>query len=331
VYAVSSITLAALDFGGFAIVYGNIIQSVVLLTSLVVLAGWREWLTPRALTWRRTRDVIRFGIPVGITELFDVGARTIDNLLFSYRFGTGPTALYNIAYNLADIPAVQIGENVSSVLLPSMAKIEPERRLPVLVRSTALLSLIVFPMAVGLGVVAEPLCTVLLAVEWHAAAPLLTLLAALSVFRPQSWVISSYLRVEDRNVPATATEVLKVAVLVVGILLFPSPLWACLAVGLAFAAQTVALIAVVCRINGISPWRFAPGFLGPLAACATMTAVVLGTRYGMTMAGWDHPLLALLVEMAVGAVVYVPAAFVLCPALARDLLGLLRSSFGRGR
>ena len=72
------------------------------------------------------------------------------------------TGLYNLAYNLADIPAIYIGEQLALVLLPSMASLPPERRPRALERSTALLSLIIFPLAVGLGLVADPLIALVL-------------------------------------------------------------------------------------------------------------------------------------------------------------------------
>ena len=69
---------------------------------------------------------------------------------------------YNLAYNVADVPAVQVGEQIGDVLLPSFAKLEPAARKAALVRSTGLLALVTFPLAVGLGAIAQPLVDALL-------------------------------------------------------------------------------------------------------------------------------------------------------------------------
>ena len=99
--------------------------------------------------------------------------------------------VYNMAFNLADIPAVQVGEQIALVLLPSMAELPRDRRAAALERSTALLSLVLFPLAVGLGLVAHALIAVILpANQWQEVAPLLTVLACISVFRPITWVLS---------------------------------------------------------------------------------------------------------------------------------------------
>jgi lipopolysaccharide exporter len=329
-YVATSLTLAGVfHMGGYAIVIGNIVQALVILTVLVAAAGVSEWLTPCRITWSRTRDMMRFGVPLNFETALGVASRMVDNLMFSYRFGAGSMGLYNMAYNLADIPATHIGEHISSVLLPSMSKIKRERRPEVLIRSTALLALLIFPMAVGLGVVADPLIALLLPDEWQGVAPLLTVLAVLSIFRPVSWVVASYLKVAERTGIMFWMEAFKVTLLLTGIALLPTPVWASTSVGVAFGAHSLAMVLSVAYLDKISPARFVPGFLGPLAACVPMAAAVLGTRHGLPWLGVDSALVSLLVEIAVGAAVYVPSALLLAPGTARDMLSLLRSTYGR--
>ena len=102
--------------------------------------------------------------------------------------------MYNLAYNLADVPAIQVGEQVGDVLVPSFARMEPERRPAALLRSLTLLGLVVFPLAVGLGAVAETVVRALLDPRWHPVAPMLMVLSALSVTRPIGWTVTSYLQ-----------------------------------------------------------------------------------------------------------------------------------------
>lgn len=330
-YVATSLVLAGIyHLGGDAIVIGNIVQSLVILTVVVLATQWRQWLLPCRITWQRTRDMIRFGLPLNFETALHVASRNVDNLVFSSRFGAAPVALYNMAYNLADIPATQVGEHISSVLLPSMSKIKPEHRPDVLVRSTALLAILIFPMAVGLGVVADPLIRVLLDDQWYGVAPFLTVLAVLSVFRPVSWVAASYLKVAQRTGLMFWMEALKVVLLLAGIAVFPTPVWACVSVGIAFGAHSLAMLIAVGRYDKISLSRFLPGFVGPLLACAAMAAAVLAARHGLLYLGLKSPLAGLIIEIAVGAAAYVPSAFIFAPRTARDLLQLLRKAYGHG-
>lgn len=330
-FGVSTLGLAYAGFGGHSILIGNIVQGGLLLWIVSAAAGWQSWLRPCRLSWQRIRDMLRFGTPLNFHTLLHIIAHTWDSLVLSYRFGMSQMGLYSKAYSLADIPASHVGEHIGGVLLPSMAKIEPGRRIDVLIRSTAILGVLIFPMGVGLGVIAAPLVQVLLPASWQGVTPFLMVLASMSVFRPLTWVVDSYLKVTDRTRLLFLGELLKVTFLFVAIWFAPGPVWAGAGVGAAFALQSVFLVVVLAMADGVSPMRFLPGFLGPLLACGVMAAAVLGVRYGLHALGLDIAILELLIDVVVGAVVYVPAAFLCAPAVTRDVLGLLRKSFGRGR
>ena len=326
VYTVTAVLLAALGFGGMSIVYGNLVQSIVVVFILMRASGIRSWATPAPLRWARIKDMLRYGVPLGLQGMAHNASRYWDNLAVSHFFGAGATGVYNMAYNLADIPAIQVGEQVALVLLPSMAELPRDRRAAALERSTALLSIVIFPLAVGLGFVSHALISVILpANQWQEVAPLLTVLACLSVFRPITWVLSAYMEAEDKTNRLMFLEFLKLIVLLGGIaLLAPYGLRiAACAVGIAFGVCAIGGVALVVR-EGPHPGRLAIGFLQPLAACAVMGAAVWLVHRGLVLAGIAHPGVYLVAEIVAGALTYVGAALVLCPTTSRDLLTLSR-------
>src|SRR5262249_38749906 len=150
VYSATSVALAVAGWGAMAIVIANVARSAVRCAVYAIAADRREWLTPAPLQGAVVRDLLRFGVPLWIGASSGFASRRVDNLLFTIFFGDAAAGMYNIAYNLADIPAVTVGEQIGDVLLPSFAKMEPAKRGDALVRSTALLGLIMFPLAVGL-------------------------------------------------------------------------------------------------------------------------------------------------------------------------------------
>jgi PST family polysaccharide transporter len=325
-FTVSALPLAALGWGGWSLVVANILKSIVAVWILVAAAGVRSWAAPARLSLARTKDMLRFGVPLGIQGAAHQASRYWDNLAISYWFGTGALGAYNMAYNLADIPAVQAGEQIALVLLPSMAELPPSRRPRALERSTALLSLVIFPLAIGLGLVAHPLIAWILPKnEWQEVAPLLAVLACLSVFRPITWVLSAYMEAEQKTGRLMFLELAKVVLLIAGIgLLAPLGLRvAAGAVGLAFGLTAIAGIAMVVR-HGPSPARLVAAFVQPPAACAVMGVTVWLAHRGLHLAGVDRPALILLVMIAIGAVTYVGAALVICRETSRDLLQLLQ-------
>jgi PST family polysaccharide transporter len=330
-YTVVALSLAALGNGGWSIIIANIVQSVVMLAVLIRAAGFASWATPARLRWARFKDMLKFGVPLGIQGVAHGASRYWDNLAISYFFGPGATGAYNMAYNLADIPAIQVGEQIALVLMPSMAELPPERRPRALERSSAMLSLIIFPLAVGLGLIAYPLISLILpANDWQDVAPLLAILACLSVFRPITWVLSAYLEAESKTNRLMFLEIGKIVLLIGGIAaLHGQGLHAAsTAVGIAFGATALAGIALVMR-EGPSPRRLAAGFLQPLAACAVMAAAVWGAHQLLVLTHLDHAAIQLVVMIVVGALTYVAAALVICRDTARDLVGLARKALRR--
>lgn len=329
-FTATALPLAAMGYGGWSMVIANIVKSIVQVWILVQAAGFRSWFTPTKLRWERAKDMLKFGVPLGIQGIAHMASRYWDNLAISRFFGTAPLGAYNMAYNLADIPAVQVGEQIALVLLPSISELPPERRPRALERSTALLSMVIFPLAVGLGLIAYPLIAWILPKnDWQQVAPLLTILACLSVFRPITWVLSAYLEAESKTNRLMFLELLKIGLLVLGIAaLHPFGLHvAAFAVGIAFGFTALLGIAVVVR-EGVS-WRaLASGFLRPLAACGVMAIVVLVVDRGLDAAG-AHVAIQLAVEIVAGGIAYVVAAFVFAKETAIDLLQLVKKALRR--
>ena len=209
VFTFTSVALAVKGWGGMAIVAGNLARETVGTVAFVALAPRGEWLAPSKLNRKTTRDLFRFGTPLWLSTNAHFAAAWWDNLLMSGIFGTARMGLYNYAYNIANVPAVNIGEPIGDVLLPSFARLKTEKMADVLRRSTALLALIVFPLAVGLGVVAPTLVAAILPAKWQPMAPYLTVLSALSVARPIGWTVASYLQARDRPVALMWLELFK--------------------------------------------------------------------------------------------------------------------------
>lgn len=331
-YSAVSLGLAMVGVGGMSLVWGNIARSVIRSGALMAAVEAKDWLKPHKLSRETTRTLLKFGLPFAVSANAAFASRRWDNLIVSALFGPAVLGSYNMAYNLADIPAVQVGEQMNGVLLPAMSSLEPAARKAAVVRSTGLMALAVFPLAVGLGTVARSLIALILSPEWQGVAPLLSVLAVLSVVRPMGWSVFSYLASYGRNRTLMALEAAKVVLLFGCILSFAhlGPVWTAGSVGIAFGAQSLITIGVVVYLDKLPAWPMALAFIRPLAACAAMAAAVLGTRAGLEAAGVDHPAILTPVEIAVGVVTYIPAAFVFARPIARDFVVQLKRALKRG-
>jgi O-antigen/teichoic acid export membrane protein len=193
--------------------------------------------------------------------------------------------------------------------------------------------LLVAPLAFGLGAVAPALVRTFFDKRWAGIEVELTILSVLSAVRPIGWVGSAYLQVEDRPRVIMILEIAKTVAVVVVMHLFagwmprrfgPGEAWACVAVGLVFAADAFLYMAVI-RWTSRIPLRAQLAALAPpVAACVPMVLAVAALEG--TLAGAAPPGLRLAVEVAVGAIVFVPSALLLAPGAAREFLALLSAA-----
>ncbi len=339
VYSGLSVALAAAGSGawwggGNAVVIASIARSAVRLGALSTVTPRREWLSPCRITWARTRELFAFGLPMSVATLAGFGARRWDNLVFSHHFGEGAAGVYNLAYNLADIPATQIGETIGDVLVPSFAQMDSEaRRKKALMLSMRQMMLLVAPLAFGLGAVAPALCRALFDRRWAGIEVEIAILSVLSAVRPIGWIGSSYLQVQNRPRAIMILESLKTASVVGLMSLFawlaprfgaPGEPWACAAVGLAFGLNALGYMAIFKVTEGL-PLRTQLAEMGPpVLACVPMVAAV--ALFERAFAASVPAGARLAMEIALGALTFVPSALLLAPETSRELLGLLQKA-----
>jgi PST family polysaccharide transporter len=322
-YTGGSLALAMRGWGGMSIVLGNVARSVVKGTIIIAAADRRDWLAPAPLRRDTLKVLTSYGAVVSLGGFAAFAARRWDNLLVSRFFGPAVLGAYNLAYNLADVPAVQVGEQVTDVMLSSFAQMEPERRKSALLRSMGLIALIMFPLAAGLGAVAPTLVATVFRPEWADVAPMLMFLSVLSVPRPIAGAIGAYLQAVGRARAATILECVHLVLLLAALATIgrAGPLFACGAVGATFVVRALANMWTVRASDGIPIRRFLAPLLAPLLACLPMVAAVVGIRLALgetALPGW----MQLAAEVVAGALVYVAAALVIAREASRDLLRL---------
>jgi lipopolysaccharide exporter len=331
-YTAVSVGAAVLGMGAMAIVVGNLARSGSRVLVLLKLVSWREWLAPCRLRMKTFARIARFGLPISIGQLVGFGLRRWDNLVVSLLHGAAVVGPYNLAYNLADIPAVQIGEQITDALQVSFAGEQDSDPIQRLLRSIAVLAFIMTPMAVGLGAVAPTLAALFLDQRWAGVGPMLVWLSVISFPRPLSGAVASYMQVRNRRRAFLALEVFTLVTLFATLFTLgrPGPLYACAAVGLTFALRLLLAGVLLRRLDGVPLAAFFGPQLPPLVAALVMAAAVTGTRIGLARVGIPGGL-SLAAQLTVGAVVYLAAARVVARATWDQAVLLLRRALTRRR
>ncbi|HEY7955649.1 MAG TPA: oligosaccharide flippase family protein [Polyangia bacterium] len=330
-YTFVSVGTAMMGWGGMAIVAGNIARAAVRLTFMLVAVDRRDWLTPCRIKLATIWMLVRYGIAVSLGAFATFASRRWDNLLVSRYFGPAILGAYNLAYNLADIPAVQVGEQITDVLLTAFSQLEHGKRSAVLVRACNTLALVMFPLAAGLGAVAPTITAAFFPQKWIEVGPMLLFLSALSAPRPIGAAIAAYL--QSRNNPRAVMwiEMFNLALVCGGIASYGriGYDWACIAVGVAFTARALVYMWAVKRTDRIPIGAFLNGMWRPLLACVPLVCGVLAVRHAFAQTGWHSMTLRLGAEVVTGGLMYLAGAWVIAPRASRELIDVLRDALSR--
>ena len=166
-FSVSSIGLALAKFGVLSLIFGQLIRSLCTVFILFLIFR-RIWLPRLHLSIKEIKSYISFGA-------FQMGERTVDYLrdnidyIIIGRF-LGPEALgfYTLAYQLITFPLSKINPIITRVAFPAFSRIQDDnsRMRSGYCKVINYISMLSFPMLVGMLVVAPEFIRLLYGAKW---------------------------------------------------------------------------------------------------------------------------------------------------------------------
>jgi PST family polysaccharide transporter len=277
---------------------------------------------------------VTYGVPIMIAIVTDNATKRWDNLVVSRLFGAGVVGAYNYAYNLAETPISYVAEHIGEVLMPSFSRMAPDQRDRAAIASASLMSLVVSPLGVGLGAVAPTAVAAFFNPAWQERmTPMLAILSVMFVFRPMTWSATAYVQAVQRTRVLMLSSVARAVLVLAGVGVcgyLGGPNWACIGAGIGFFVTTVATIAAAAQATSLPILGYLRAVAQPLMPCVPMYLAVLAVERGLAAAG--APLVAsLVVQILVGAIVYVAAAFALLRPTVDELIRAARTAIHRKR
>jgi O-antigen/teichoic acid export membrane protein len=320
---IGAVVLALLDTGAWAIIAQQIATATVASVLLWRASSWR----PRLLFSRASaRDLGGFSTYLVGHRLLYYMHQNADRLLVGRFIGTAALGAYAVAYNVILQPASRIAQPVQRVLTPAFSRMqdEPERIAALWAKAARLVGAIAIPALGGLVVVAADFVPVVLGSQWHAAVPVIQLLAWVGMVQAVQAINVEILIARDRtrtlfrySMAFTAAHVTAFAI---------GLQWGIVGVAAAFAVSTTLvepiLTVLTARAIGVSPWVFVRAIAGVAQATGAMCAVLLGVRWMLVEAAAPAGV-RLVTLAAVGAVVLIPLVAWRAPEVWRDLRSLL--------
>lgn len=169
------IGLALVNFGVWALVFQQLLYSII---STVFLLFTVEWKPRLFVNLKRIKYLFSFGWKLLCSGLIDTVYNNIYELIIGKKFSQASLAYYSKAKQFPSLVVDNINSSVSSVMLTTLAKVQDNREevKKILKKSIIVSSTILFPMMFGLVAIAEPLVLFLLTDKWKDCIHLMQLL-----------------------------------------------------------------------------------------------------------------------------------------------------------
>ncbi len=226
--------------------------------------------------------------------------------------GPASLGLYNISYEIANMPTTDLSASINRALLPGFAKIETENELQTIYgNAMGVLALLALPAAAGVYAVAPFLVPVALGVKWMESTVLVEILAfngAVILFHSS---IGAVLMARGYPSDMTKTNVLYVLLLLGMLAAFVPSHGAAGAASAALATSvmmTPVFLYLIKQRIGVAAERFARAIIRPALASILMALIVRWALpdYERSMA-MEHAAYLLIGGVVLGATVYAGA------------------------
>lgn len=315
------VVLALSGFGAWSLVLGYLVGAIARTATLWILVSFRPKLR---FTGEHLGSLFRLG---GVLTLVDVGsafAQNIDYLFVGRVLGATSLGLYTIGFRLPELLIMNIAVVAADVLFPAYSILNRERLEMGFLTSLRYLAAMVFPLGIGLAVLAHPFVLDLFGPHWYGSITVTQILAAYAVLTTLNIPAGTIYKVTGRARILLYVTVPYLIALFLTLLLFAHQGILAVAICMTACQGAVAmvLIAIAGKILRVPYLRIARVMSAPLAAALGMGAVVfLITK--LVHSSWP----ALLIGGTVGAVVYTALLWLLARDIPDRLLTTVSSRF----
>lgn len=304
---VSGVMLAFYGWGVWALVFQRLIMSVFGGGALWLCSFWRpRW----QFSWHSFRELFAYGYKMLFSGLLHTLYLNMYSLVIGKFFSVAALGYYNRASALGQFPVQNFGNVVQKVLFPIQCRFQDDA-----VKFNALFriylrvsSFLLFPLMIGLAVLAAPVVSWMLSDKWLDMVPLLQILCLALMWYPVMQANVSVLDAKGRSDWHFRSELLKkgVAVLILLATLPGGVLWVCWGMMLYSFVDWGIVIAYSRRLTGIG---YREQFR--LVLPSLSLSLLMGALVAWLVSGIDAVALRLLVGGGVGGAFYVGMAFLL--------------------
>ncbi|MEG2164083.1 MAG: lipopolysaccharide biosynthesis protein [Bacteroidales bacterium] len=220
VTGIVGIAMAYNGYGVWAIVFPSVIGA----TTRCLMLWWiSRWRPSPVFSVKSFKELFSFGSKLLASGLLDTIYNNIYPIVIGKKFAAAELGYYSRADAYSQLPATTVTGVLSRVTFPMVCEIQNDNeRLERVYRQLLRLSaFIVFPIMIGLAVLARPLIILMITAKWEMCIPMLQILCFALMWYPTHALNLSLLQVKGRSDMFLKLEIIKkiigVAVILVAI------------------------------------------------------------------------------------------------------------------
>lgn len=275
-----AVILAFLGFGVWALIYRSLFKVTARTLLLWTAGNWR----PRFLfNTTAIKELGRFGVNLTATNFISYLANKLDVLLIGKMLGDSSLGLYNRGGRFQRTPVKLIKRQIGAVVFPALSHLndQPKKQVQIYLQLSGLLTMIMFPVLVGLFCVAEEFVIILFQKKWAGLIPLFKIFSLGSIFTTIGFPGSVFL-IKDRTglqlKLTTYTRIIRIVGVLIGISFGTIEAVAIAVVSTNMIGALVMNISAM-KVMDISGIVFLRTFLPVSLICAVMAIVVLTAEH----------------------------------------------------
>jgi O-antigen/teichoic acid export membrane protein len=318
----TGITAALLGAGAWALV---VQQIAIALAGTILLWTCTSWRPHFVFSWRSLRDLSGYGLNLVGWQVLSFGRNNADNILIGRFLGSAALGQYGLAFNLMFLPISRLIIPVQDTLFPAFSRWQEDldRIGRAWLRALQLVTAVLAPALLGIAAVAPDAVDVFFGPKWHAAVPIIQLLALVSLAYCLAQLGHRVFGALDQTGFVFRFALVETP-LTIGS--FAAGLhWGLVGVAICYAVVSVPLQALyvgfTAKALAVRPATVCRSLSGVALATAVMVTACFLVRLSLVSVHVATPA-RLFVEIATGIVVYGLSSAIFQPQVVREIRGL---------
>jgi len=323
--AFAGITMAYIGMGVWALVAQQLSNALMDTLILWITVKWR----PKMIfSWQRLKAMLSYGWKLLVSSLLDTIYNNLRNLVIGKIYSAVDLAYYNQGDRFPKLIVTNINTSIDSVLLPTMSRAQDEKNhvKSMTQRAIKTSTYVMAPLMMGLAFCGVPIIKLILTDKWLPCVPFLRIFCITYMFYPIHTANLNAIKAMGRSDLFLKLEVMKK---IMGMAILLSTMW----FGVMAMAYSLLLGSVLSQIINSWPNRklLNYGYLEQLKDI--LPGILLAVFMGVCVyfVGYIKlpTILVLIVQIIVGAIMYIGLSVVLKLEAFEYLCGMLKNMLNK--